>query len=135
MPVMRPIPQVMDADLDQSGFPSPLDNTVLKRSPEKFRENGEHVKFHVLSPIFDRPPAINLSDNRPANPSANSFLKLQQTLREIDTDHLRLHIDFPADGVGEGDQNLTAVHRLNLQQRRTAVIFYTSYYANGYDAD
>src|SRR5271170_5431447 len=47
VPVMRPVPKVMDVDFDQSGFPSPLDDTVLKWSPEEFREDREHVEFHT----------------------------------------------------------------------------------------
>src|ERR1041385_6985135 len=49
MPIVRPIAQIVYRDLDQTVFPRALNDAVLERPPEKFREDRQHVKFQGSS--------------------------------------------------------------------------------------
>ena len=44
MPVLRPVPQIVHANLDQTGFARPLNHTVIERPAEKLREDRQDVE-------------------------------------------------------------------------------------------
>ena len=48
MTVMGPVPEIVNLDLDESGFGGLGDDAVLEGTGEKVRENCKNVKMQIL---------------------------------------------------------------------------------------
>jgi len=46
MPVVGPIPQIVNADLDGAGLDGFAHHPMFKRAAEKLRKNRQHMKRH-----------------------------------------------------------------------------------------
>ena len=47
MPVVRPVAEIVDVDLDQAGFGGVGDHAVLEGAVEEVREDGEDAENHL----------------------------------------------------------------------------------------
>lgn len=100
--VESPLPEIMDANLDFVGLQCPGDDSVLERTAEELREDGEYMECHGTG-------------------KTNSGIteEIHQAIGQEHLDAPFLRLDPDADVLGEGDQQTV----FQLQEAGGAALF------------
>src|SRR5581483_4657989 len=65
MPVMRPVAQIVDLQIEQTFFSRPHDDAFIERPGEHRRKQSEHVNFHFCSGVVSAPIFFVPGGHRP----------------------------------------------------------------------
>ena len=100
--VKSPLPEIMDTNLDFVGLQGPGDDSVLERTAEELREDGEYVECHGTGKT-----------------KSGIAEEIDQAVGQEDLDAAFLRFDSDADVLGEGDQETV----FQLQEAGGATLF------------
>lgn len=100
VPILSELPEIVHVDINQAGFSRAANNSVMKRTGEKLREDGDDIEFHMLGNYLG---SAGTRLHR-LNPICSSGIQFAQAFRQPDLDSSSCGVDTGANFGSKRDE-------------------------------